>query len=562
MAEKKTWRSTAVAITAVGAIGLTACGDGGGNGNGAEGGGAISESHLIQGGADPSGVADDVAEQAVEGGGTVSIFNTEPQYLMPGNSSEVGGSKVLEQLFTGLTVVDYETFEAGPGVAESWDSDDQVTWTFELGEDWTFHNGDPVTAETFVDTFNWVVDPDNAQQNADFYDVILGYQDVVDGDAEELEGVRALDDHTLEIELNEPFSALPLMLSYTGFYPLPDEAFEDPDAFEQAPIGNGRYQMDGEWEHDVEIAMERYEDWPGEEPGIPERIEWRMYSDPDTAYMDVQSGELDVLDQIPPNRLPTVEDDFADHFTGFETSSSEYIGFPLYQEEFEDPDVRQALSMAVDREAITETIFDGARQPAESVIPPMLIEDHEGTCEYCQHNPEEAAELYEAAGGPDELTVYFNSDGGHDDWVEAVSNMWQETLGIEDVTFESLEFAQYLELHDNQEISGPYRMGWVLSYPSPQYAMEPVYTTGQSSNYADYSSEEFDELIAEANAADPEEADDLYIEAEEVLLEDMPIMPLWFRIDVSVHSENIHNESIYVDPRTFLRAEQLVVLED
>lgn len=524
--------SSTVAVAASGALVLSACGGGGG-------------------------------EDSGEGeGGTVSIYNCEPQYLTPGNSTEVCGSKILEQLFTGLTQVDYETVEAVEGVASDWETDDNITWTFTLNDDWTFHNGDPVTAQTFVDTWNWVVDPDNAQQNASFYDKFLGYQEVVDGDADELEGVRAVDDTTLEIELSEPFSPLPLMLSYTGFYPMPEEAFDDMDAFESAPVGNGRYAMDGEWVNDVEVNMDRNEDWAGEDPGAPQRIEWSIYSEIDTAYTDVQAGNLDVLDTTPPNRIPNLEADFGESYQEFDTSSFTFLGFPLYQEEFQDPDVRRALSMAIDRQEIIDAIFDGAQTPASGVIPPTLPQGRDDACEYCNFEPDEAADLYEEAGGPSELTVYFNSGAGHDDWVEAVSNQWQQHLDIDNVEFESLEFAQYLDLQENRDIEGPFRLGWVLSYPSPQYAMEPIYSTGGSSNYTDFSDDEFDQLIDDANAAtDEDEADQLYQEAEDLLVDELPVIPMWFQKFFVVHSENIDGESITMDPRTFTRVEEIVVNE-
>ncbi|WGH81101.1 ABC transporter substrate-binding protein [Auritidibacter ignavus] len=524
-----------IAGASVAALLLAACGNGD-NGNGEDG-------------------------QAA-GGGTVSVYNCEPQEFTPGNSTEVCGSKMLEQLFTGLTTVDLETYEVAEGVATNWDSnDEQTVWTFEIGEDWTFHNGDPITAQTFVDTFNWTVDPENAQAGAGFYDVFAGYEDVVSGDADELEGVRAVDDYTLEFELEEPFSPLPLMLSYTAFYPVPDQGREDPDAFESSPIGNGEYQMDGEWVHDVEVNMDRYEDYPLGSSGGPDRVEWRIYNDVETAYRDVQAGQLDILEQTPPNLLPQVDADFGDNQATFETASYEYFGFPLYQEEFQDPDVRHALSMAIDREQIIETIFDGARTPANNIIPPTLPQAREDACEYCEFDPDAAAELYEEAGGPSELTYYFNSGAGHEDYVEAIANMWQEHLPIDDVSFQSLEFAQYLDLQEEENITGPYRLGWSLSYPSPQYAMEPIYLTGAASNYFGYSSDEFDSLIKEANATDPEEADEIYQQAEDVLLEDMPGAPLWFGENVAVHTDRIDNSSVLVDQRSFLRVEQLVVTD-
>lgn len=529
-----TMRRAAVATTAAAALTLTACGGGDGGSGG----------------------------EAAADGGTVSIYNCEPQNLMPGNSTEVCGSKVLEQLYTGLTGVDFETYEAVPGVAEEWETEDNQTWTFHLGEDWTFHNGEEITAQTFVDTFNWTVDPENAQQNASFYDKIAGYQAVVDGEAEELEGVRAVDDYTLEIELTEPFSPLPLMLSYTGFYPLPQEAFDDPQAYEQAPVGNGRYQMDGEWVHDQHINLTRNEDYAGEEPGKPAAIEWRIYADAEAAYLDAQSGELDVMDEVTPNHFAQLEADFGDNQQSFETSSFEYLGFPLYQEEFQDVDVRRALSMAIDRETIIEQIFDGQNVPASGVIPPMMPEYRDDACDTCSFEPDRAAELYEEAGGPSELTLYFNSGAGHEAWTEAVANQWKENLGVDSVQFESMEFAQYLDLHDSDEITGPFRLGWVLSYPATQYAMEPIYTTDQSSNYTGFSNEEFDELIDEGNSAtDQDAASTAYQEAEDILMEEMPLIPLWFKSYPVVTSERVDDSSVVMDYRTFVRVEDLEVTE-
>src|SRR5690606_14897865 len=115
-------------------------------------------------------------------------------------------------------------------------------------------------------------------------------------------------------------------------------------------------------------------------------------------------------------------------------------------------------------------IYSGARTSATAVIPPVLGQHRDGACQYCDFDPDTARDMYEAAGGPTELTMYFNSGAGHEDWTEAVATQWQQNLGIEDISFESLDFAQYLDLHDNADVTGPFRLGWVLSYPSPQYA--------------------------------------------------------------------------------------------
>ena len=496
-------------------------------------------------------------EQAAADGGEFSAYTCEPQSLTPGDSAEVCGARVLEQLFMGLTEMDYEADEPVPGVASDWESEDNVTWTFDLREDYTFHNGDAVTAESFVDAFNWTVDPDNAQANAEYYENFLGFDAVAEGETDELEGVTALDEHTLEIELAEPFGQLPHMLSLVGFSPLPEVAYEDMDAFESAPVGNGRYEMDGEWVHDQEIVMSRYEDWPGDDPGLAQRVEWRIYSDVATAYLDVQAGELDILEQAPPEQIPNMEADFGENQNSFETGTLTFLGMPTYLDEYEDPDVRRALSMAIDREEIIDNIFDGQMTPARSILPPVLPAGREDACEYCEFDPDAAAELYDEADGPSEITLYLNSGAGHEDWMEAVANQWQQHLGVEDVSYESLEFAQYLDDLDEENAPGPYRLGWTLSYPSAQESLEPMYSSTASRNNTGYGSDEVDRLITEANAADAEDADPAYQAAEDILVEDLPVIPMWFNDAHVVHTERVAD--VAVTPRGLIQVESVQV---
>lgn len=502
--------------------------------------------------------AGDAESDTSGAGGEFTSYNCEPQTLTPGTSTEVCGAGVLEQLFTGLTEIDYDTYEAVPAVAESWESEDNITWTFNLGEEWTFHNGEELTAQTFVDTFNWTVDVENAQANSEYFEFIAGYDDVVEGNSDSLEGVTAVDEHTLEIVLDEPFGQLPALLSLVGFSPLPEVAYEDMEAFESAPVGNGRYQMDGEWEHDVQITVDRFEDWAGETPGAAERIEFRIYSDVATAYQDVQAGNLDLLYNSPPENIPMIEDDFGDNQGSFETGTLTFLGIPTYQDDFTDVDIRRALSMAIDRESIIDNIFDGGLTAAGSFLPPVLPEGRADACEYCQFDSEAASELYAEADGPSELTVYFNSGAGHEDWVTAVSNQWMANLPVDEVTFESLEFAQYLDLLEGGEIEGPYRLGWTLSYPSAQESLEPMYSSDASRNFTGWASDEFDTLIAEANAADAEESVEAYQRAEEVLLEELPVLPMWFENEHVVWSENIDN--VHLTSRGLPQVERVEVM--
>ncbi|HVM13493.1 MAG TPA: ABC transporter substrate-binding protein [Egibacteraceae bacterium] len=502
-----------------------------------------------------------------EVGGEFSMASCEPQNLLPTNSTEVCGSQVLSYLFTALVEYDAETgdIDEGEGVAESIDSDDQTNWTITLRDDFTFHNGDPVTAQSFVDAWNWMADPDNAQAGVDFLESASfeGLEEVQNGEAEEMSGVTAVDETTIEVALSEPFSPFPQMMGYTAFYPLPGEFYDDPEGFEDAPVGNGPYMMDGEWERGQQIRLARYEDYPGE-GGNADAVEIRIYDDAGTAYRDLQAGNLDVLagvQSVPPEQIAAAEAEFGDNFLETESSAFTYIGFPMYDPAFsEDVNLRRALSLAIDRELIIETIFQGANQPATAVIPPVLEAHRPDACEYCEHDPEQAQELYEQTDGVEEpLTLYFNSGAGHEEWMEAVANQLRSTLGIQDIQFESLEFAEYLDLLDAQEVDGPFRLGWVLSYLSPQYSLL-LYESGADSNNFGYASEEFDELYRQGTAAETtEEAEELFQQAEDVLLEDLPLIPMWYSVYHHAHADRVGN--VIVDARTFLRVTEVEVVD-
>jgi ABC-type transport system substrate-binding protein len=437
-------------------------------------------------------------------------------------------------------------------MAESIESEDAQTWTITLREGWTFHNGEPVDAESFVNAWNFGANANNAADNAYFFENIMGYEDVSGEDAGEddtMSGLRVVDDQTFEVELSDPFSQFPLTVGYNAFYPLPDAFFEGKERqFRNAPIGNGPYQIQGEWEHDQRITVERYEDFAGT-PGNADEIEFRVYSDPNTAYTDVQAGELDILDQVPSEVLAGAEQEFGDAFIRRESSYFGFLGFPTYQEPFDNPDVRKAFSMAIDRGAITEAIFQGTYTPAASIINPVVTGYREDACgEACEFNPDRARELLEEAGGFDgKLELWFNSDGGHEEWMEALSNQLRQNLGIEDIEFQALEFAEYLEKLDNEEITGPFRLAWVMDYPSPQNYLQPIFSCTGSTNFFGYCNEEADNLILEGNRAESiDDGIEDYHNAEDLILQDLPAAPMWFGVVSGVHSDNVSNVIIDV----------------
>jgi oligopeptide transport system substrate-binding protein len=518
------------------------------------------------GGDDEEGGAATTAPAATTGG-EFSMSICEPESLIPQINAETCGSQVLKGLFTPLIQFDPETDELIYAVAESITSDDQTTWTVTLRDGWTFHDGSPVNAQSFVDAWNWGAYGPNAAGNNYFFGPygvnIVGYDELNPEEgkpsSKELSGLTVVDDLTFTVELGAQFSEFPITVGYNAFYPLPPSFFEDSDAFNEAPVGNGPYMMDGSWEHDQGISTVRYEDYAGT-PGNADAIEFRIYADLDTSYRDVQAGGLDIAD-VPPEQIESAKAEFGDRYVESASSSFSYIGFPLWVEPFDNPDIRKAMSMAIDRQAVISAIFFDTLTPADDMASPVVQGYREGACgEACTYDPEAAKELFDSAGGIDgELTIWFNNDGGHEQWIEAVAGQWKQNLGVE-FKFESMPFAKYLglldegldnDLGDSDGVSGPFRLGWVMDYPSMQNYLENLHGTQAGSNYTTYSNPEFDDLIAQGKRATAlDEAVALYQQADDLVIQDMPIIPLWFGLNQSVTSENVSN--VVIDKFSFV----------
>jgi oligopeptide transport system substrate-binding protein len=519
------------------------------------------------GGDDEGPTGDQGTQEEGPTGGTISMSVCEPQFLQPGNTQETCGSQVLQTLFTPLVEFDPDTAEPYNVVAESIESEDLKTWTVKIKEGWTFHDGTPVTAQSFVDAWNWAAYAPNKALNYYFFGNIEGFEEVnpLEGKAkaEELSGLTVVDDTTFEVVLSEPFGGFPLTVGYTAFYPLPESFFDDPDAFNEAPVGNGPYMMDGKWEHDQGINVTRYEDYP-ESPGNADAIEFRIYADVNTAYTDLTAGNLDIIDVVPTEVLAQAPQDLGEGFLQTPSSYYGYMGFPLYQEPWDKLELRQAVSMAIDREAITTAIYQGAYTPANSIISPVVPGYREEACgEMCTYQPDKARELWEANGGPDEITLWFNNDGGHEEWMEAAGNQLKEALGV-DYKFESLAFEEFLTLQEDHKITGPYRGAWVMDYPHPQNYIANIYASRGSSQEFGYEelpgAKIVDDLIAEANATeDLDEAISLYQQAEDQILQDLPSTPLWFGQNQSGYNVDTV-DNVIVDVFSFVRLDEVRVL--
>jgi oligopeptide transport system substrate-binding protein len=371
-------------------------------------------------------------------------------------------------------------------------------------------------------------------------------------DENRLAGLTVVDDKTFTVELNDADPEFPVQLAYTAFFPLPTVAYENTLGYNKAPVGNGPYMFapDTQWENDTSINLVTNPDFPGTAP-VNDGVNFVISADITTNYLEAQAGNLDVLTSIAPDFLAAAPTDFPDRFAQSPNTGILYMAFPAYLDQF-TKEHRQALSMAIDRELIIEKIFNGSGVAAHSVVPSNLG-GRTDVCPSWNYDPEGAKAIWDAAGPLDSFDIWFNAGAGHEDWVAAVVNMWSNTLGVDAgaVTFQTAEWADYLDHADNADFTGPFRLGWGQDYPSPLNFLEPLYASYMTaadggSNASNYNSPAFDEQLAlgkDAIAASGNLADATsnYEAAEDILCDDAQTMPIRFSLNQFVWNDGVSN---------------------
>jgi oligopeptide transport system substrate-binding protein len=475
----------------------------------------------------------------------VSVQIAEPRHLLPTNTNDADGAQVLAALFTPL--VEYGA-EHRPRelAAESIKSADRRVWTITLRDGYTFHNGEKVTADSYINAWNFGAYGPNEQSNGHLFAKIAGYADTQPTDpdgagpqpaaapkAKTLSGLTKVDERTFRVTLATPFTEFKAVLGDTAFYPLPTTAWKEPgvlaDGFEDAIVGQGPFKLKGGWRDKETIEVERFDAYPGAKPGI-DGAAFRIYDNLATAYEDVRDGDLDVIRTIPAERVAGAAKDLDGRAGNSPDSTIQFLAFPTFLPEFFKGSVRRAISMAIDRDAMVSSVFHGAQQPARSFVAPVVTGYRENSCgAACQFDPAEAKRLYTEAEGPAALQISYNDDGGHKAWVEATCAQLVANLGVQCTAVAEPRFGDLLAKVEQRKPVGMFRMGWPMDYPSMESYLAPLYSTGGSSNYAGYRNARFDSLVNDAMQA-PDEGDTIkkYQEAEDILARDMPMIPLRF----------------------------------
>jgi oligopeptide transport system substrate-binding protein len=507
------------------------------------------------GGTAPEPAAEDPAGQA---GGEIVVAGCTPENpLIPGNTTETCGGDIVQAMTS--TLVRYNTENAFPenDIAESIETSDNKHFTVKL-KPYKFHDGTDVKAKNFVDAWNYTAYGPNGQAGSSFYTPFAGYEDVQCPDeeckqkptAETMSGLKVVDDMTFTVETTEPVSNLPVRLGYSAFAPLPDSFFADQKAFEDKPIGAGPFKLDSK--SNTEFVLSKFADFSGDIKPNVDKLTFRVYQDPAAGYADAVAGSLDYIDQdnIPQDQFigDAYQSDFPDRNTQREAGRISWITYSPNDPQLKDnPDLRKAISRAIDRDLISKQIFNNTVTPATGWVSPVVDGFKAGACgDSCIFDPAAAKTAFEAAGGyQGTLTMTYNADAPNKAWSEAVCNSIKNTLGIECTAVPTVDFATFNKKIDANELKGIFRSSWQMDYPSIENFLNPIYAKGADSNWSHYDNPEFTKLTTQAAAAKTaDEANALYQQAEALLATDFPTAPLWYPKTTGVWSERVTDVKI------------------
>ena len=496
------------------------------------------------------GCGSSTSGNATEGSNVITAFDSEPQNgLIPGNTNETGGGRPIDLLFAGLVSFDKDG-KAQNEVAESITANDDATqYDIKLKDGWKFTDGTDVTAESFTKAWSYVANAKNGMVGSSFFSTIKGYDALQDTDNlkgdEQLEGLKIVNDHEFTVDLNKSDSVFAIKVGYSAFAPLPESFYDDTDAFGEAPVGNGPYKFQS-WDHDNEIVLVKNPDYKGYRTPKNDGVTFKVYTKDDAAYADIQSGALDVMESVPASATKTFETDETVQAYNKAGSVIQQFTIPSSLKHFEAGTEegtlrRQAISMAINRENICDKVLNGTGTPAVDFTSPLTpgYSDSLKGVGNLKYNEKKAKELWEKANAispwtsDDKLTFSYNADGGAKPIFEAVVNSVKNTLDIDVTTNPVPTFQEFRNDVTGRKMTGAFRTGWQPDYPSPENYLYQLYSSdaadGNGSNDGDYKNSEFDDLCSKAAAAQTtDEANKLYQQAQEVLLNDLPAVPLYY----------------------------------
>ena len=441
---------------------------------------------------------------------------------------------LVVELFSGLVALNTD-LQLVPDIAERWDiSEDGMVYTFYLRDNAKFHDGKQITAGDFKWSIERSANPDTASPVADTYlSDIVGLEAVLEGETTDISGIKVVDEHTLQIQIDAPKAYFLAKLTYPTAYVLDRENVEAGGRnWADTPNGTGPFKLK-EYRIGERIILERNENYY-REPAHLESVSMNLAGG--QAMAMYENDEIDItgvglfdLDRI----LDPDEDLNKELVVAPPDFSISYVGFNASEPPFDDPKFRQALTHAVNKELIATEVLSELVEPAYGILPPGFP-GYNSELNGLGFDPELARQLlaeskYADAETRPRIVVTVPGTGGTIGLdLEVVIEMWKQELGVE-VEIQQVEWATYLQDLNQQKFQAYAGLGWEADYPDPQDFLDILFHTESSLNHGKYSNLELDEILEEARIEpDVNRRIELYHIAENLIVQDAPWLPLWY----------------------------------
>jgi len=490
-------------------------------------------------------------------------LGAEPKTLDPGTNEAVDGATVIVNAFDGLTRLDAHDNPV-PAVAKKWDvSSDGKKYTFHLKKGILWSDGKEVTAKDFEYAWKRALDPKTASEYAyQLYYLKNGeaYNAGKVTNSNEV-GVKAIDDYTLEVELDYPTAYFLSLTAFPTYMPLrkdvvdanPDSWFRNPDTY----ICNGPFKMK-EWKPKDQITFVKNDKYWNAKKIKLQEIHYKMIVEETSALAAFKTGQIDFIEGPPSQEIPTLLKDgtakiypyLGTYFYCVNVSDKAAEVNADVAKVLKDKRVRRALALAINRKDIVEKITKGGQIPATSFVPPSIAENKEGKDfkdkDYypSEGNIEEAKKLLADAGyadgkGVPTITLIYNTNQGHQNIAMAVQDMWRKNLGI-NVELQNQEWKVFQVTRSNKDYEIA-RHGWIGDYVDPMTFLD-MWTSTSGQNDAGWSNSKYDELIKKAKMESKQAVRMKYMhEAEDILMDEMPIIPIYYYTNVVCIKDYVKN---------------------
>jgi ABC-type oligopeptide transport system, periplasmic component len=477
--------------------------------------------------------------------------DANPETLDQHKTSTVAEANILRDLYEGLVIYSAKA-EVIPGVAESWEtSDDGLVWTFKLRDDAKWSNGDPVTAEDFVFSYQRILNPATGAKYANMLYVIKNAEKVNNGELDPSElGVKAVDDKTLEITLENPTPYFLQLLTHQTSYPVHKasvEKFGSDFVKPENMVTNGPYKLVSFVPND-KVVLEKNPEFREADKVAIDRVEFVPFEERATCVRRFEAGEVLSCSDLPAEQLQSLKKRLGDQVHVAPYLGTYYYALNNKKDDLKDPRVRQALSMMVDREFIAEEIWSGAMLAAYTFVPPG-IGNYEGggpKVEWADLDPldkeDQAIALMKEAGyGPDnplELEISYSAGENHKNTATAIADMWKP-LGV-NVTFNVRDgSAHYSHLRDSDDYEVA-RAGWIGDFSDPVNFLQLWESDNTGFNYSKYENPEYDKLMDQAAAeTDLAKREEILRQAEALLVEDAAFISMLHYSSMSLVSPKL-----------------------